>query len=552
MISSFDIFDTCLVRKCGTPENFFDVLSLRAFNGEVEEWARQEFVVARRKAEQSLFDKPYSTLQTIWEVFDWSHPQLLQVSDLYRIEQELEREMFVPVLKMLDKVESCRRKGHHVVFISDMYLSSTFLKGVLSSFGFYKEGDTLYVSCECGATKRNGELFRYIKEQEGATYRRWEHFGDNCVGDFKIPRSLGIKSTLIDHKYTPYQNQWVKGDCSLGFKFPSVLAGLGRALHHSNKLNTHTDFVLDIIAPFYCSWVCQVLDNAQKQGIQRLYFCARDAYQIYKVALRLQHLYPDVGIEYVYMSRQSLYINRENDVAKIDYFQRIGLATKTDKVAIVDTTTSGKTPRILNEILVEYGFCPVWSYLIFLWHSTGQHNMCNAAVFNDYVLQNKSKNDLWSQLFLVENLFSVNNELKTIDYRGDGYGEPVFSSESTKEDCIIDDNVDWAVEHERLLALYVDSFVELGLCRYANSIFSHIAIPTLYKYLDYPEKDYLELLASYYSYFGENNTKPIYYIKKTPLWKVWLKKERDYYWRRGTIVYNLPNWMNRLFYLIKS
>ena len=46
-ISSFDIFDTCLVRKCGTPEGFFDVLSLRAFSNQPHERERQEFVAAR-------------------------------------------------------------------------------------------------------------------------------------------------------------------------------------------------------------------------------------------------------------------------------------------------------------------------------------------------------------------------------------------------------------------------------------------------------------------------------------------------------------------------
>lgn len=552
MISSFDIFDTCLLRKCGTPENFFDVLSLRAFDGKVDEWARQEFVVARQKAESSLSNHPSSTLQDIWMAFGWSHPQLLPPTDLCRIEMELEREMIVPVIRMCDKVNKCRSKGHRVVFISDMYLSSEFLIDILSDYGFYKDGDSLYVSCECGACKRDGGLFRFVKEKEGTSYRHWHHYGDNCNGDYKVPRQLGIDSTLINNGYTPYQNRWIKNDCSLGYKYPSISAGLGRALHHCNIWNTHTDFVLDIVAPFYCAWMYQVLDDAKKRGVKRLYFCARDAYQIHKIALRMQHLFPDVAIEYVYMSRQSLYINRDNDEAKISYFQRIGLATKTDKVAIVDTTTSGKTPRILNEILQEYGYCPVRSYFIFLWHSTEQHEMCNAAIFNDYVALNKSKNNLWSHLFLIENLFSVNNELKTVDYCGNENGEPVFSYERTKEDCIIDDNIDWASEHERLLAMYTDAFLALGLQNYANLVFSQIAVPTLYGYLHYPEKDYLELLSSYHSYFGENKPKPVTYIKKKPLWLVWLKKDRDYLWHRGTIVYNTPRWLNKLFLLIKG
>ena len=56
-IYSFDIFDTCLLRKCGTPENFFDVFSLRVFNGEVEEWARQGEAVSMRRVRDWIIEK---------------------------------------------------------------------------------------------------------------------------------------------------------------------------------------------------------------------------------------------------------------------------------------------------------------------------------------------------------------------------------------------------------------------------------------------------------------------------------------------------------------
>ena len=142
-ISSFDIFDTCLLRKCGTPENFFDVFSLRVFNGEVEEWARQEFVAERRRAEQKGCDNHSFTLQDIWSAFDMNHPQILPKNVLYQKELDLEREMLVPVLQMREMVDKCRKKGHRIIFISDMYLSSGFLTELLKKYGFFMEGDIL-------------------------------------------------------------------------------------------------------------------------------------------------------------------------------------------------------------------------------------------------------------------------------------------------------------------------------------------------------------------------------------------------------------------------
>ena len=215
-VSSFDIFDTCLVRKCGTPEGFFDVFSMRVFDGEVEEWARQEFVAARRMAEQSL-PSSSTTLKQIWDTFKWTHPQLKSKDCLCQLEQEMERELLVPVLKMRDKVNECRIHGNHIIFISDMYLSSAFLCDAMREHGFLQEGDSLYVSCECNAEKNSGELFKYICEKEGLSFHRWHHYGDNKHSDYQVPRKLGIMSTLVKHEYSPYQKQWVDNNNSLGF-----------------------------------------------------------------------------------------------------------------------------------------------------------------------------------------------------------------------------------------------------------------------------------------------------------------------------------------------
>ena len=164
-VSSFDIFDTCLIRKCGTPENFFDVFSLRVFNGEVSEQERQEFVASRRIAHVEIQNES-TKLCDIWDNFKWTHPLLKSKEELFQLEQETEQEMLVPVLTMRDKVNECRKRGDKIVFISDMYLSSKFLIDILRAYGFYQEGDSLYVSCECNVEKKTGELFRYVSKNE--------------------------------------------------------------------------------------------------------------------------------------------------------------------------------------------------------------------------------------------------------------------------------------------------------------------------------------------------------------------------------------------------
>lgn len=539
MTSSFDIFDTCLVRKCGTPVNFFDVFSLRAFEHEPQEWARQEFVAARRLTEQKLWNEnPHYTLEDIWVEMDWTHPFLKPKKELCELEQELEREMLVPVLTMRDKVNECRRSGDKVIFISDMYLSSAFLIEVMRAHGFYQDGDALYVSCECKAAKYNGELFRYVKEKEGlSSFRHWHHYGDNKLGDYKAPKKLGIKCTLIHHEYTPYQKQWKENDYSLGFKYPSILAGLGRALHYSTVWNTHTDFVLDIIAPFYCSWMYMVIDDAQQKGIKRLYFCARDAYQIHKIAQVMQPLFPEVGIEYVYMSRKALY-NEDNAEAKLAYYKQIGLATATDKVAIVDTTTSGKTLVVLNEFLTAHGCKEVSAYYYLLWNKVDgvDRSKYHVQVYDEYLKTNDNCRFLLKELYLFENFFALNNDNKTIDYKD---AQPVFTEQKEHDDYILTDKEDWARVHEGIMTMYAKEYIRVGLGMYSLDLYRHFVMPTLCRFFRRPEKHYLSAITEY-AVYKENRNAYVPYIKKYSLLKLPFVRGRYTIWRRGTFVISMP------------
>lgn len=548
-ISSFDIFDTCLLRKCGAPENFFDVFSSRAFNHEPSEWARQEFVAARRVVESKLGEEnPHYTLQNIWEEFEWTHPFLKTKAELCRLEQELEREMLVPVLLMRHNVDECRKRGDKIIFISDMYLSSYFLIDLMQEYGFYQEGDKLYVSCECQAAKWNGELYKYIREKEELTsFRHWHHYGDNKIGDYKAPKKLGIRCTLINHEYTPYQKQWKDNDYSLGFKYPSILAGIGRALRYSTEWTTHTDFVLDIIAPFYSSWMHQVMQDAQEKGIKRLYFCARDAYQIHKIALQMQPLFPDVGIEYVYMSRKALY-NEANDEAKIAYFKQIGLATKTDKVAIVDTTTSGKTLQYLNDYLKIKGYKECTAYYYLLWNKVDGIDRAkyNVQIFDNYLRQNLNFQRQFSTIFILENFFGLSRDKKTINYVLNGkHAEPVFSDSIAHEDCIIKEDIDWVSIHEKVLSEYAQQYVALGLGSFSKEIFSQIGHATVARFFTSPPKQYLRALEHFY-FFGNQNTELYPCIKKVYNPLELIRKKRKYYWRRGCVYYTLPTWLLKI------
>ena len=118
---SFDIFDTCLVRKCGEPNMVFDLMSERAFTKQVPSEEKRAFVVARLEAaSKSWSDK--QTLLNIYDAFQFGHPDILPKNKLMELELTVEREMLSPVKDMVNYIASLREAGSHIIFISDMYL----------------------------------------------------------------------------------------------------------------------------------------------------------------------------------------------------------------------------------------------------------------------------------------------------------------------------------------------------------------------------------------------------------------------------------------------
>lgn len=543
-VSSFDIFDTCLVRLCGTPACFFDVLSYRAFSEPVPESLRQRFVAERREAEHNATVRlgAKTTLADIYAHLPFHHPLLYSKSQLMEREMECEREMLRPVLKMREKVDSLRSKGHHIIFISDMYLPRTFLEDVLRQHAFLKSGDSLYVSCEVGRFKNKGDLFRYVKEKEHLKTYGWTHYGDNKKADIKGPRYVGIKASRIDNAYTSIQQEWLKRNNVNGFHYPGILAGISRALRSANPDNDHKDFVLDLKAPLLCSYVFKVMKEAEERGLSRLFFCARDAYSMYLIAKKMQCLIPDVDIQYLYISRDALYVGEDSD--KIAYFKSVGLASNSENVGIVDLVSGGKTIQELNRLLSNHGFKTVYGFFLYKWehfeteveYTHSQYELSQAYL----------KGSLWYDpfIFLVrtqffENFYGLNNQNRTVGYtkKGDSW-EPVFVEDKGSQDGVIPNRERWFTAHQVLIDQYTDAFVKTGVYRYSSAVFCNLALPANLFFSSQPDKIYLKPLLTY----KKDSDSPVF-IKDETIFRLMLTRGRDSEWRRGTFYCSLPKWV---------
>ena len=207
---SFDIFDTCLVRKCGSSDNIFRIWADRAL-GEVDRSYLKDLINSRLNAEKTArrnSGKEDVSLDDIYRNLSLESFPNLSIPALKRLELDVERENLSPVRQVLDLIRDYRKRGKRILFISDMYLPSDFLRFQLRRFGFWEEGDRIYVSGEIGLTKYSGNLFRYIQREEKISRCSWKHVGDNTYSDYYVPKSMLIRSRRIYLPYTPSENLW--------------------------------------------------------------------------------------------------------------------------------------------------------------------------------------------------------------------------------------------------------------------------------------------------------------------------------------------------------
>lgn len=474
--TSFDIFDTCVVRKCGHPKNLFDILSYEVFQGDVSTECRLEFIVHRLAADES------STFDHLYDSFSYEHPQLLDKEGIKSKELECELVMMLPVYDILQKVNQCRENGDHIVFISDMYLPTGFLRKALSDLGFLKNGDSIYVSGDCGHCKADGSLYRWIKEQEGIDYKSWQHFGDNLISDVQMPSELGIKTYLIDYKYLPYEEIWKNNSNDITFPVGGIMAGIGRGLLLSMPNHEHNAFALDVAAPLMVSFALRIMTDASKRGIKRLFFCSRDCYALYHVALRLTRIIPSIEPIYFHTSRKALYDTPKDKL--VSYLIHIGMVCDDGQVGIVDMRSTGNSLKYLNELFEEKGFPPVFGYYFEMFCS--DYYTCVSEYYCEI-------NKLYCKLFahhhpILEKFFSLSPEGETVGYENN---EPVIEPRREKEDYYVRDIDSMSTVNLTILSKYTDCFVDTELYRHYNEVFCSFVIPTLKLFFNSPHKDYL-------------------------------------------------------------
>lgn len=327
-LASFDIFDTTLIRKCGVPENIFYLLSkyLYPTNSDLQ----NSFFLWRKEAERKAMFRLQNSnlsLSQIYQEFDSISFPEWNVEQVVKEEINIELTNLIAVYEIKHLIEKKRSEGYTICFISDMYLSSKFLKEKLMAEGCALSSDEVFVSCEMNATKSDGKLYDIVRNHYN-NITIWEHYGDNLRSDYRKALSKGIKATLIKNEYTELEKTVLASSVMFPFSVGlSVLIGLQRATRLSlGSKNDDIDNAADLIVSLYLPYVVFILQKAKELGIKKLHFLSRDSYILQQAAEVMHKEALDIELHYLFVSRYSLFLPSIYTLSREELYENKGIS----------------------------------------------------------------------------------------------------------------------------------------------------------------------------------------------------------------------------------
>lgn len=308
-VVSFDVFDTLLSRPYLHPADLFVHMGCAL--------RKPQFAARRVEAERSARRAhPELADVTLGMIYAELEPE-------YAPLQQQEMEWEARVLRADPEVQQvyayARAQGKRIAIVSDMYMPAEWLAATLRQNG-YEGWERLYVSCEAGACKHDGALFRHLLADFAVQPGAVLHIGDRERADVVAPRRLGIGAV----RYAPAWRRFLAGHRAIaacadkgrqGLAFSIMVGllsydwqlrrcGLRPAASYWHELGYR------YAGPVGYGYTRFVEKAAQQAGAGALLFVARDGYLLQKIYAEFGARLPSA---YVYAPRFL------NHICRLDY-----------------------------------------------------------------------------------------------------------------------------------------------------------------------------------------------------------------------------------------
>ncbi|MBX9895514.1 MAG: glycosyltransferase [Nitrosomonas sp.] len=336
----FDIFDTLLTRPLLNPESIKNMVAHRA-GGEISRLYLELRALAETQARQKAGrDVGLDAIFAEFSILSGLSPEA--ANPLRSLEETIEQEIVTPRPEVIALLQLALSLGKRVVLASDMYLPKPVIEKMLTRHGI-SGWHTFYLSSDNGLRKDSGDFYRQLLLHEGVSPSEVMMIGDNEHSDAQIPVDMGIKSL---HVMRPVE---------LARAIPRLGPLIERSLYSDDlnrqltlgtiaQANFHPVFFphfdpadlvpatpwaigYTIAGPVVLSFVQWLSEKAAADGMQRLYFLAREG-QILKIAYDrwVSNNANAIASDYLVLSRRAItvpMISNLDDIlqiARIQYF----------------------------------------------------------------------------------------------------------------------------------------------------------------------------------------------------------------------------------------
>ncbi|MDF5730423.1 MAG: hypothetical protein PUP92_20980 [Rhizonema sp. PD38] len=367
-VYSFDVFETCLVRVWAKPSDLFWVLGEQLNQQKLIDISADNWQHMRIKAE-SLAREVSKTgeanveqiYQQLAHLLGWSTTQAQQA---IHKEIALELASLRPVPAIQKRIQALQKANERLIYMSDMYLSEETIRTFLKENNVWTPGSSLYVSSEIGMSKGNGKLFPHCLGQESVKASQLTHIGDNFHSDVKMAKKQRVRVEPFTQAHLNCYEGKIADATQLPLKFRSLLAGASRLTRlQSQETSPDKQVIWDTtasaIAPMLFGFVHWCLVEAQKRGIQRLYFVARDGQILQKIAQVIcQKWGYTIECRYLYGSRQAWHLPAFQEIGEFELFWILfGTQHVTEFVSIHSICNRVSiSPEQIKEVLSRYDF----------------------------------------------------------------------------------------------------------------------------------------------------------------------------------------------------
>jgi FMN phosphatase YigB (HAD superfamily) len=288
-VVAFDIFDTLLSRPLLDPETTKEIVAQRAAEslGELYRQCRSRAeAVARRNAGRDVgLDAIYA------EFIKQSGVSREDADSLRRLEEDVEWHSVSPRADGVALLRLAREAGKRVVLISDMFLPKKFIESLLKEHGIV-DWDTLYLSNDVGMRKDTGALYRHVLDREKITASQMLMVGDGERSDAQVPVTLKMPTHHLlrpveTARGLPRLNPFVEEleqdkDLNKQLTLGLLLQQAFSPIFHKNFspadlfVPTASGLGYGVVGPLILGFARWLAEQANRDGIDRLYFLARE------------------------------------------------------------------------------------------------------------------------------------------------------------------------------------------------------------------------------------------------------------------------------------